>query len=142
MKYIPTQLYFAFCYLETGNYLNNFIIKRDLQNKKLRFGPLLISPSEDIIQKNIVPANISNEIKKKIIMSAKKLFQTLCLKNYARIDFFLTIDNKLYFNEVNSLPGFYKKSLFSQLWTDYQYIDIILLIINNSFFQQIKKNIL
>ena len=61
MKYTLTQLYFAFCYLETGNYLNNFIIKRDLQNKKLRFGPLLISPSEDIIQKNIEKMNKNKE---------------------------------------------------------------------------------
>lgn len=86
--------------------------------------------------KNIVPANISSEIQKKIIMIARNLFKKLCLKNYARIDFFLTYDNKLYFNEVNSLPGFYNKSLFCQLWTDYQYIDIILLIINNAFFSK------
>jgi D-alanine-D-alanine ligase len=82
--------------------------------------------------KNIVPAVISNEIKEKIISNAQTLFKKLSLKNYARIDFFLTNNNQLYFNEVNSLPGFYKKSLFSLLWGDNNYIDVILAIINNS----------
>ena len=60
------------------------------------------------------------------------LFKKLCLKNYARIDFFLTNDGKIYFNEVNSLPGFYKRSLFTQLWNNISYLDLILIIIQNA----------
>lgn len=82
--------------------------------------------------KNIIPAILDVKNKEKIMDYSEILFKKLCLKNYARIDFFLTNDGKLYFNEVNSLPGFYKKSLFTQLWNNISYLDLILIIIQNA----------
>ena len=80
---------------------------------------------------HIIPAEISDIVKKKIIEFSEILFSKLSLNNYARIDFFLEND-KLYFNEVNTLPGFYKNSLFVNLWNKINYLDLILLIINTS----------
>ena len=34
----------------------------------------------------------------------------------ARVDFFLTKDNKIYVNEINTIPGFTKISMYPQLW--------------------------
>jgi hypothetical protein len=45
------SLYFAFCYAETGDYLNSFMIKedKDNDNQNIRIGPLLISTGKDSI---------------------------------------------------------------------------------------------
>ena len=34
----------------------------------------------------------------------------------ARVDFFLTIDGKIYINEANTIPGFTKISMYPKLW--------------------------
>ncbi|MEL7431870.1 MAG: UDP-N-acetylmuramate--L-alanine ligase [Chlamydiota bacterium] len=47
--------------------------------------------------------------------SAKKIFQLLGLSCFARIDFFLTQEGEIYFNEVNTIPGLTKTSLFPDL---------------------------
>ena len=39
----------------------------------------------------------------------------------------------LYFNEINTLPGFNKKALFVKLWEEnYSYLDLLNLILLNS----------
>jgi D-alanine-D-alanine ligase len=34
----------------------------------------------------------------------------------ARVDFFLTKDNQIYINEINTLPGFTSISMYPKLW--------------------------
>lgn len=43
---------------------------------------------------------------------AKKVFRTLGLRHYARVDFFLSGAGEIYFNEVNTLPGFTAGSMY------------------------------
>lgn len=67
--------------------------------------------------KLIIPAKIDEKVIKDIKMLSKKIFKALNLKDFARIDFLYDeINNKLYFNEVNTIPGFTDKSMFPLLF--------------------------
>jgi D-alanine-D-alanine ligase len=47
---------------------------------------------------------------------AVKTFKLLECEGLSRVDFFLTADGELYVNEVNTLPGFTKISMYPSLW--------------------------
>lgn len=44
------------------------------------------------------------------------LAAALSLRSLSRLDFFLTPEGEIYFNEVNTLPGFTETSLYPKLW--------------------------
>ena len=60
----------------------------------------------------IVPAEIDKNIKLKIKEVAYNIFNILECRHYCRVDFRLSNDNKIYFLELNTLPGFTNTSLF------------------------------
>ena len=62
------------------------------------------------------PAILEKNIIKEIQDTSLKVFKLLKLEGLSRIDFFLTKNNKLYVNEVNTFPGFTKVSMFPKLW--------------------------
>lgn len=62
------------------------------------------------------PADLSPELTKKVQQAAINVFQTLECEGMARIDFFLQEDGQLVVNEVNTLPGFTKISMYPRLW--------------------------
>ena len=62
----------------------------------------------------ICPAEISEDCAKTIQTYTEKLYQALYLSVYARIDFLLTDDNKIYCLEANTLPGMTRTSLLPQ----------------------------
>jgi D-alanine-D-alanine ligase len=63
-----------------------------------------------------IPAEIDPEVQKEIQRIAVKAFKTLECRGLARVDFFLTEDNEIYVNEINTLPGFTKISMYPKLW--------------------------
>jgi len=69
--------------------------------------------------------DIDYKIRDKIINYSTKIYKVLNIRNYCRIDFFLTKDNKIFFNEINTLPGFQKESMFPMMFKSYSYINII-----------------
>lgn len=62
------------------------------------------------------PAKLSDSLVKKIQELSIKTFQTLCCEGMARVDFFLTPKDELIVNEVNTIPGFTKISMFPKMW--------------------------
>lgn len=65
----------------------------------------------------IIPANITKEQEAAIRASAIKAYKALDCCGMARVDFFLDkINNKLYINEINTIPGFTKISMYPKLW--------------------------
>lgn len=64
----------------------------------------------------IAPAEIPVEIEEKIKEIAVKSFKVLECEGMARVDFFLTKDGKIFVNEINTLPGFTKISMYPRLW--------------------------
>lgn len=63
-----------------------------------------------------IPAKIESFIKEEIQQLSLKIFNVLECSGLARCDFFLTKENHLYLNEVNTLPGFTKASHFPKMW--------------------------
>jgi D-alanine-D-alanine ligase len=63
-----------------------------------------------------VPAKIDENIKRIIQQMAIKAFKVLCCQGMARVDFFLSKDNKIYLNEINTIPGFTRISMYPKLW--------------------------
>ena len=74
--------------------------------------------------KDVCPAELSEEVTKKMQSEAEKAFKALNLDSYARIDFLLDKDNNTYCLEANSLPGMTPTSLLPQealvLGTNYE----------------------
>jgi len=48
--------------------------------------------------------------------AAVTAFEALGCEGLARVDFFLTPENDIIINELNTLPGFTEKSVFPMLW--------------------------
>ncbi|NRB79382.1 MAG: D-alanine--D-alanine ligase [Saccharospirillaceae bacterium] len=63
-----------------------------------------------------IPAILTDELQKNISSIAKKTYQACQLSGLARVDVFLTADNQVIVNEVNTLPGFTNISMYPQLW--------------------------
>ncbi|HRD09365.1 MAG TPA: D-alanine--D-alanine ligase family protein [Candidatus Nanopelagicaceae bacterium] len=74
-----------------------------------------------------VPANVTPEIARAISDSAVTAFEALGCEGLARVDFFLTEDNQVIINELNTMPGFTSMSVFPMLWkaTGKSYSEII-----------------
>ena len=65
----------------------------------------------------IIPAQIPQETAEVVRHMALQAFQALDLNGLARIDFFLEKEtNKVYINEVNTMPGFTQISMYPKLW--------------------------
>ncbi len=63
-----------------------------------------------------IPAKLDAETTKKVQEIAIKTYQCLECKGMTRVDMFLTIDNQLIINEVNTIPGFTKISMYPAMW--------------------------
>ncbi len=66
----------------------------------------------------IVPAEMTDEQYKELVSMAKIAFKALDCSGLVRADFFLGNDQKLYINEVNTMPGFTPFSMFPLLWQE------------------------
>lgn len=62
-----------------------------------------------------VPAPISQELTKKVKEEAKKIYFVLNCTGLARVDMFLTPEDEIVFNEVNSMPGFTSYSRYPRM---------------------------
>ena len=67
--------------------------------------------------KTLIPANIKNEQIEEIRKLAIKAFKAIDGKGLSRVDFFIEKEtNKIYINEINTMPGFTKISMYPKLF--------------------------
>jgi D-alanine-D-alanine ligase len=64
----------------------------------------------------VVPAALDQDVSDKIRDVALKAFKALDCLGMARVDVFLTPDNNVIINEINTLPGFTNISMYPKLW--------------------------
>ncbi len=65
----------------------------------------------------IIPAHLSVELEESLKQAAADIFIRLKCKGMARVDFFVNDKtNTIYFNEINTLPGFTSISMYPKLW--------------------------
>lgn len=74
-----------------------------------------------------IPAKLPLELRQKIQATAIKAYKTLECEGMARVDMFVTPQNEVLVNEINTLPGFTKLSMYPQLWgaSGLSYTDLI-----------------
>lgn len=77
--------------------------------------------------KTLIPARINENTSEKIRTKALEIYKILECKTLARADFFVTNDNEIIFNEINTLPGFTNISMYPKLWEycGFSYRDLI-----------------
>ncbi|WP_138418907.1 D-alanine--D-alanine ligase [Aquibacillus sediminis] len=63
-----------------------------------------------------IPAELTDEVSQNVQQEAVRVFETLNCEGMARVDFFLKENGELVVNEVNTLPGFTKISMYPKLW--------------------------
>lgn len=74
-----------------------------------------------------IPAELPEELVAKLQNYASKAFRIIDGTGLSRCDFFVTSNNEIYLNEVNTLPGFTKFSMYPLLWeyTGLKYSDLV-----------------
>ena len=93
-------------------------------------GEIIISPKYDFYSYDAkyedpdaveikVPATLEQDIKESIKALCLKSYQVLRCNDFARVDLFLTADNGIYINEINTIPGFTNSSMFPSLWAQH-----------------------
>jgi D-alanine-D-alanine ligase len=63
-----------------------------------------------------IPAQLSQEKIKEVQEIAIKTYRSLCCEGLARVDFFLKENGEVLVNEINTLPGFTRISMYPKLW--------------------------
>ncbi len=64
----------------------------------------------------IIPAKIDGELTALVRDTAVKAFKVLCCSGLARVDMFLTEERTVVLNEINTIPGFTRISMYPKLW--------------------------
>lgn len=85
--------------------------------------------------KVVIPANLLKEEQEKIGEYAIKAFKAVDGKGLARVDFFIEKEtNKIFINEINTMPGFTKISMYPKLWeaNGVNYPDLLDLLISGA----------
>lgn len=84
------------------------------------------SKYNDERSKLFIPARISQAVSEKVQDTALRVYKALDCTGLARVDFFVTEDEKIIFNEINTIPGFTNISMYPKLMEYMGYKDSIL----------------
>lgn len=71
---------------------------------------------DDKASSTVIPADLSEEIIDQVRSISKEAYKALDCEGLARVDFFLTQDHDLMVNEINTMPGFTKISMYPKMW--------------------------
>lgn len=64
----------------------------------------------------VIPARLNPTVAEDIRRTAVRAFEVIECKGFARVDFFVTPENKVFVNELNSIPGFTAISMYPKMW--------------------------
>ena len=64
----------------------------------------------------IMPAPLDNATVKQVQDLAVRAYRVLCCEGMARVDFFLKRSGEVLINEINTIPGFTRISMYPKLW--------------------------
>jgi D-alanine-D-alanine ligase len=63
-----------------------------------------------------IPAKLSRSVIRKIRKIAVRAYKALCCEGMARVDFFVQANGRVLVNEINTIPGFTKISMYPKMW--------------------------
>ncbi len=93
----------------------------------------LAEPDSDDYSELLIPADISPELAEKLRVLAVRAYQVIDCAGLGRVDLLLDKDNdNFYVNEINTIPGFTRISMYPKLWeaTGISYPDLLDRLIN------------
>lgn len=92
--------------------------------------------------KTLIPAPLSDDLTHLIQELAVKTFKVLGCDGLTRVDFFLREDGRLLVNEINTLPGFTKISMYPKMWqaSGLAYPELITQLIHLSFEKHLRDS--
>ena len=94
----------------------NRLITGEIDEIELRDGFFDFTEKYNLVTSSIhVPARISPERSEELKRTAKTIYRALGCGGFARVDMFLTPDGRIFFNEVNTIPGFTAHSRFPSM---------------------------
>ena len=75
----------------------------------------------------LIPAPVSDNVIANMSDMAKRAFKIIDCSGLVRADFFVTAEDEIYINEINTMPGFTPVSMYPILWqnTNLSYSDLI-----------------
>ena len=121
---------------EAFNHGTEVIVEKSIEGREVTCGvyrnreEIKVLPITEIISENdyfdydakyngksqeITPAELDQEIAKKIKLLTKKIYEILGMKGIVRIDYIISNENNLYVIEINSVPGMSKESIVPQM---------------------------
>ncbi len=129
---------FAAALSNAFRYDNKIIIEEGIHGREIECSvlgndqPSASLPGEIIVQRDFysydakylddkgarleIPARLPKRIVKEIQQTAVRAYRTLCCEGMARVDFFLRPDGQVLVNEINTIPGFTKISMYPKMW--------------------------
>lgn len=66
--------------------------------------------------RTVIPAEIPEPISAALRSAAVRIYRAIGCSGLSRVDFFATDEGEVVFNEINTLPGFTKISMYPKLW--------------------------
>ena len=128
-----------------GGY-NNFPVRASLpaeiivksEHEFYDFEAKYIDDSVDLV----VPANLSEALLTQVQDLSIKVFDLLNCAGLARIDFFITKNNEVIINEVNTMPGFTSISMFPRMWksSGVNYADLVDYLVEEALNRVVETN--
>jgi D-alanine-D-alanine ligase len=90
----------------------------------------------------VVPANLSEALLTQVQDLSIKVFELLNCAGLARIDFFITKNNEVIINEVNTMPGFTSISMFPRMWksSGVNYADLVDYLVEEALNRVVETN--
>jgi len=132
----PAQ--FAGAVKEAFRYDNKIIIEEFIQGREIECSvlgndrPIASLPGEIVVNRDFysydakyvdgngarleIPASLPPAIVKKVRAIAVRAYKALCCEGMGRIDFFVQRNGRVLVNEINTIPGFTKISMYPKMW--------------------------
>jgi D-alanine-D-alanine ligase len=123
---------------EAFRYDNKIIIEEFIRGREIECSvlgnenPIASLPGEIIVQHDFysydakyldekgarleIPARLPKGIVKNVRKMALRVYRTLCCEGMARVDFFVRSNGQVLVNEINTIPGFTKISMYPKMW--------------------------
>ena len=132
----PAQ--FSAAVKEAFRYDNKIIIEEFIRGREIECSvlgnekPIASLPGEIIVQHDFysydakyldekgarleIPAKLPKRVVKNVREMALRAYRTLCCEGMARVDFFVRLNGQVLVNEINTIPGFTKISMYPKMW--------------------------
>ena len=132
----PTE--FSAAVKEAFRYDNKIVIEEFIRGREIECSvlgnekPIASLPGEIIVNREFysydakyiddqgarleIPAKLPKRVVKNVREMALRAYQALCCEGMARVDFFVKVNGRVIVNEINTIPGFTKISMYPKMW--------------------------